>query len=493
MLFSTLTFFVFLPLAFVLYWFVFKKNLSIQNAFLLVASYVFYGWWSWQFIGLLVLSTVIDYSFGFLVASPNKKKARIFLWLSIINNLGILFLFKYFNFFSNEFKELMQCFGWNVNPLVLKWALPVGISFYTFHGMSYVFDIYRGLQKPVKSFVDYAVFVSFFPLLVAGPIERANHLLPQVQKQRLFSYRQALEGCRLILWGLFKKIIIADTLAPIVDGLFEHPEKESAYALFLGMIGFSIQIYGDFSGYSDMALGIAKLFGFELLSNFRVPYLSRNIAEFWRRWHISLSSWFRDYLYIPLGGSRNGKWMAVRNTMIIFLVSGFWHGASWNFLIWGGLHGLAFLPLLLLNRTKQLGNSVVAQYQSLPSLTELAQVFFTFLFITGTWVFFRITEFSKAILFFNHLFSNALHHPMQFLHRPTAKQVTDLSLLLIPLFLVLSLIGDWHLRHDERTLRVPANALVRHSLYFILFTVCLVKLIITAVLATPTNFIYFQF
>ncbi|MBU3677431.1 MAG: MBOAT family protein, partial [Chitinophagaceae bacterium] len=282
-------------------------------------------------------------------------------------------------------------------------------------------------------------------------------------------------------------------LAPIVDGLYQHPEKEGAYALILGMIGFSIQIYGDFSGYSDMALGIAKLFGFELLSNFRFPYLSRNVAEFWRRWHISLSSWFRDYVYIPLGGSRRGKWLAVRNTLIVFLVSGFWHGASWNFLIWGGLHGLAFLPLLLLNWSKQYGNSVVAQYRSLPSFTEVAQVGFTFLFITCTWVFFRVPEFSKAILFFKHLIYDAAFHPMQFLHRPTAKQVSDNSLLWIPLCMVLSILGDWYLRHNERELRVPQKNGVRYALYFLLFSVCLIKLIITAVLETPTNFIYFQF
>ena len=493
MLFSTLTFFVFLPITFLLYWFVFNKKLAWQNTFLLLASYVFYGWWSWKFMGLLFLSTLIDYSFGFWVASPNPKRARLFLFLSILNNLGILFLFKYYDFFALELKTAMLSIGWSVHPYLLKWALPIGISFYTFHGMSYVFDIYRGLQKPVKSLVDYAVFVSFFPLLVAGPIERASHLLPQVQRNRVFNYTQAVQGCRLILWGLFKKIIIADTLAPIVDALYQHPEQESAYTLILAMLGFSIQIYGDFSGYSDMALGTAKLFGFELLSNFRFPYLSRNVAEFWRRWHISLSSWFRDYVYIPLGGSKQGKWVAVRNTLIIFLLSGFWHGANWTFIVWGGLHAIAFMPLLLLNRNKQYSTDVVAQQQVFPSIKEFFQVLLTFVFVTCAWVFFRLPEIGQALGFFKHMFVNMVQHPTQFLHRPMAKQTHDDTLLWIPLMLLLSVMGDWYLRNNERVLKVPRVAWIRHALYFVLFTVCLIKLIVSAVMATPINFIYFQF
>ncbi|MBU3677197.1 MAG: MBOAT family protein, partial [Chitinophagaceae bacterium] len=301
MLFNSLEYFLFLPLVFVLYWFVFKQNRTIQNGLILIASYFFYGWWSWEFMLLLMLSTLLDYLYGFGVASPNRNKAKFFLWLSIINNLGILAVFKYYNFFAIQVKEGLALLGMQANPVLLDIALPVGISFYTFHGMSYVFDIYRNQQKAIKHFVDYAVFVSFFPLLVAGPIERAGHLLPQVQTNREFSYRQALDGCRLILWGLFKKVIVADTIAGYVNHIFIHYETSNAFTLLIGAIGFSFQIYGDFSGYSDIALGTAKLFGFELLSNFKFPYFSRNIAEFWRRWHISLSSWFRDYLYIPLG------------------------------------------------------------------------------------------------------------------------------------------------------------------------------------------------
>lgn len=258
-------------------------------------------------MGLLALSTLLDYAYGFWVASPSRKKAKLFLWLSILNNLGILGVFKYYNFFATQFKVGFEHLGLHTHPVLLNFALPIGISFYTFHGMSYVFDIYHGRQKPVTNFIDYAVFVSFFPLLVAGPIERANHLLPQVQKERRFSYSQAVDGCRLILWGMFKKVVIADSLAETVDAIFDNYQEQNGFTLINGAIAFSFQIYGDFSGYSDIALGTAKLFGFELLSNFKFPYFSRDIAEFWRRWHISLSSWFRDYLYIPLGGSRQGK------------------------------------------------------------------------------------------------------------------------------------------------------------------------------------------
>ncbi len=333
MLFNSLPFLIFLPIVFILYWFVFNKNLRIQNALLLVSSYFFYGWWSWKFLILLALSTLLDYSSGFGVASPNRKKSKLFLWLSLFCNLGILGIFKYYNFFAAEFQKSLDVIGFQIHPILIQVALPVGISFYTFHGISYVFDIYRGLRKPVTNFIDYAVFVCFFPLLVAGPIERANHLLPQVQSKRYFTYSQAVEGCRLILWGMFKKVVIADGLSEHVNIIFNNYQSYNAFSLILGAIGFSFQIYGDFSGYSDIALGTAKLFGFELLSNFKFPYFSRDIAEFWRRWHISLSSWFRDYLYIPLGGSLKGKIITVRNIFIIFLVSGLWHGASWNFVV----------------------------------------------------------------------------------------------------------------------------------------------------------------
>jgi len=424
-------------------------------------------------MGLLMLSTALDYAYGFWVASPNRKKAKLFLWLSIINNLGILAVFKYYNFFALQFQEGLELLGLHTNPVLLQVALPVGISFYTFHGMSYVFDIYRGQQKPVRNFVDYAVFVSFFPLLVAGPIERANHLLPQVQKTRTFNYQQALEGCRLILWGLFKKVVIADTLAVFVDQIYQGQAELSSITLLLGAIGFSFQIYGDFSGYSDIALGTAKLFGFELLSNFKFPYFSRDLAEFWRRWHISLSSWFRDYLYIPLGGSKNGKAKAIRNTFIIFLVSGFWHGASWNFIVWGLIHACGFLPLLLLNRNRKYTTDVVAQDRMLPTWKELFQLLGTFTFVTFAWIFFRAETLGEAVRYIQRL-----------LELNTHGGIKGASILLWGALLLLL---DWYLRHNERSLRVPAQRILRNGIYFVFALAVLLKL------GSHQSFIYFQF
>lgn len=425
-------------------------------------------------MGLLMLSTALDYAYGFWVASTDRKKAKLFLWLSIVNNLGILAVFKYYNFFALQFQEGLELLGLHTNPVLLQVALPIGISFYTFHGMSYVFDIYRGQQKPVRNFVDYAVFVSFFPLLVAGPIERANHLLPQVQKARIFRYQQALEGCRLILWGLFKKVVIADTLAGIVDQIYQNPGELNSITLILGAIGFSFQIYGDFSGYSDIALGTAKLFGFELLSNFKFPYFSRDLAEFWRRWHISLSSWFRDYLYIPLGGSKNGKAKAIRNTFIIFLVSGFWHGASWNFIVWGLIHACGFLPLLLLNKNRQHTTDVVAQDRILPTWKELFQLLSTFTFVTFAWIFFRAETLSGAALYLQTLCTKF----------NTTGGIQGTS---VVAWGALLLLLDWYLRHNERSLRVPAQRILRNGIYFVFALAVLLKL------GSQQSFIYFQF
>lgn len=426
-----------------------------------------------------MLSTGLDYAYGFCVASSNRKKAKLFLWLSIINNLGILCVFKYYNFFIAQIQYAFEFIGVTTNPVFLNLALPIGISFYTFHGMSYVFDIYRGIQRPVKSFVDYAVFVSFFPLLVAGPIERANHLLPQVQKSRSFNYAQAVDGCRLILWGMFKKVVIADYLANTVDDLFQNYHNYDGFALLVGAIAFSFQIYGDFSGYSDIALGCAKLFGFELLSNFKFPYFSRNVAEFWRRWHISLSSWFRDYLYIPLGGSKSGKFKAIRNTFIIFLVSGFWHGASWNFLTWGFIHACGFLPLLIFNRNRKYVTDVVAQYKNVPRLKELGQIILTFIFVTVAWIFFRAEDMSGAIGYINQICLSVYNDPSQFLKLPTGKSTL---IIILPLIL-----GDWYLRRNDRNLKVPYNRIIRFFIYIILSLSIFIRF------GTATKFIYFQF
>ncbi|MCU0432688.1 MAG: MBOAT family protein [Bacteroidia bacterium] len=478
MLFNSAEFLLFLPVVFVLYWFVFSQKLTWQNILILTASYFFYGWWSWKFMALLMLSTLVDYLYGFGVASENRKRAKLFLWLSIINNLGILFVFKYYNFFAVEFQQLCELFGWHVSPVLLEIGLPIGISFYTFHGMSYVFDIYRKLQQPVRNFVDYAVFVSFFPLLVAGPIERANHLLPQVQRKRTFNYAQAVEGCRLILWGMFKKVFIADNLAPIADQIFGQYSDLNAATLVLGALAFSFQIYGDFSGYSDIALGTAKLFGFELLSNFRFPYFSRDISEFWRRWHISLSSWFRDYLYIPLGGSRNGKLIALRNTLIIFLVSGFWHGASWNFIVWGALHALAFMPLLLLNRNRKYTTEIVAAQRTLPTGKEFVQMIATFCVVTFAWIYFRAPDLLAANSYISHILYGFLQNPLEL---PTFGRTAFI-------YIGILLVCDWWLRHDERKLRTPKRFA---PLIYIIMALIVIYNLFGA--DESSSFIYFEF
>ena len=485
MLFNSFEFLIFLPVVFCFYWFIFNKSLRSQNILLLVASYFFYGWWSYKFLGLLILSTVLDYCYGFWVASPNKKKAKIFLTLSIVNNLGILGVFKYYNFFISQFQKGLEGFGVYTHPFLLDVALPIGISFYTFHGMSYVFDIYREKQKPISNFTDYAVFVSFFPLLVAGPIERAHHLLPQVQRRRTFDYTQAVEGCRLILWGMFKKIVIADTLAISVDRIFEHYDSYNASELIMGAIAFSFQIYGDFSGYSDIALGTAKLFGFELLSNFRFPYFSRDISEFWRRWHISLSSWFKDYLYIPLGGSKNGVSTAVRNTFIIFLVSGFWHGASWNYLAWGFIHACGFLPLLLLKKNRVHVSDIVAHDRSLPTIKEAWQMLTTFIFVTIAWIFFRAHSLKTATMYIKQIISSSIHDSAQFLHIP---QTASIFIYIIPMIFL-----DWWFRRDSRKLRLLSSfRILRIAIYVVVSLLCIYKFNETRMDKTQT-FIYFQF
>lgn len=477
MLFNSLEFLIFLPTVFLLYWFLFNRSLPLQNLLVLVASYFFYGWWSWEFMGLLLLSTALDYAYAFGVALQSRRRARLFLWLSIINNLGILAIFKYYNFFAAEFGALLSNMGLEANPALLNVLLPVGISFYTFHGMSYVFDIYRGRLKPVTNFVDYAVFVSFFPLLVAGPIERATHLLPQIQLPRIFKRDQAVAGLRLILWGLFKKVVIADSLAPLVDSAFGDPGGHDTWSLLAGAVAFSIQIYGDFSGYSDIALGTARLFGFELLSNFRFPYFARDIAEFWRRWHISLSSWFRDYLYIPLGGSKSGKAKAVRNTFVIFLVSGLWHGANWTFIAWGFLHACAFLPLLLANRNRKHLNEVVAHGRKLPSTREWLQMIGTFAFVTLAWVFFRAESIGAAVGYLQSMLLNV-----------SIESRLD-NMWKIPVLSIILLVVDWYMRYDERNLKTPSHAGFRYVVYLVLGVTVIYHLLLEG----QSTFIYFQF
>ena len=405
MLFNSIEFLLFLPLVFVLYWFVFNKNLKHQNLLILVSSYVFYGWWDYRFLSLIVLSTIVDYVIGLNIFNQSSKKyQKILLWCSVLFNLGLLGFFKYYNFFIESWIDLFSSIGYDIKSVwTLNIILPVGISFYTFQTMSYTIDIYKKKLVPTKDFISFASFVSFFPQLVAGPIERATNLLPQILNIRVFKYEQGVQGLRLILWGLFKKVVIADSLAPIVNDIFENYQDFGGGTLWLGAIYFSFQIYCDFSGYSDIAIGTSKLFGFDLMTNFNFPYFSRNIGEFWRRWHISLSTWFRDYLYIPLGGSKGGKWKSLRNIFIIFLVSGYWHGANWTFIVWGLFHSILFIPSFIFNTNRKYTTSIIGENTILPTPKEFFQVGTTFLLVTIGWVFFRSSSLKDAIIYLNKM------------------------------------------------------------------------------------------
>lgn len=408
MLFNSVSFAIFLPVVFALYWFIAKRKLIFQNILLLIASYFFYACWDYRFLFLLIFSTALDYFSGLkMQGAENKNKKRFWFWLSIIINLSFLGVFKYYNFFAESFSEAISQIGLHANPWTLKVILPVGISFYTFHGLSYVIDIYNKKINAEKNFITYSVFVSFFPLLVAGPIERATHLLPQIRKDRIFDYTKAVDGLRQILWGLFKKVVIADQCARYANLIFDNANDYSGTTLVLGAVLFAFQIYGDFSGYSDIALGTARLFGFDLLRNFAFPYFSRDIAEFWRRWHISLSSWFRDYLYIPLGGSRGETWMRVRNTLIIFLVSGFWHGANWTFIVWGLLNAIYMMPLIIF-RSNRDNIEIVAKGKIVPTLKEARSMVSTFGLVVIAWIFFRAEDLSHAIRYIKDLFIGLL-------------------------------------------------------------------------------------
>lgn len=473
MLFNSWDFILFFVLVYFLYWSAFRNHLKVQNSLLLVAGYVFYSFWNWRFLALLIASTVIDYGFGKLIFKVEKRRRRLFLWISIANNLGILAFFKYYNFFAGSAVDFLSLFHLSVDPWLLNIVLPVGISFYTFHGMSYVLDIYYGRIEPAKDFTNYAVFVSFFPLLVAGPIERAARLLPQIEKKRTFSHQQSVEGLRLILWGYFLKVVIADSLAKCVNLIFGHYQRYNGTTLALGAVYFAIQIYGDFCGYTNIARGVAKLLGFELAANFKYPYFSRDIAEFWRRWHVSLSSWFRDYLYIPLGGSRVRLALAIRNLFIVFLVSGFWHGASWNFVVWGGIHALLFFPLVVLQRHRRYTADVVAAGAKLPGAWEVFQMTATFAVVCFAWIFFRSPSLSFAMDYIWRLGTNIVGVPAFTTYLPYA---------------ILPLLMDWQYRRGDQSVLFHKNRYLRWGLYFVLgFSVMLYSS------DGANSFIYFQF
>jgi alginate O-acetyltransferase complex protein AlgI len=484
MLFNSINFALFLPIVFLFYWFVTNKSLKTQNLLLLASSYFFYACWDWRFLFLLFFSTFLDYFTGLkMTEGRNKSVKRFWFWLSVAINLGFLGLFKYYDFFAKSFAEALAGLGLQTSPATLNIILPVGISFYTFHGLSYVIDIYNEKIKPEKNFVDYAVFVSFFPLLVAGPIERATHLLPQIKAKRTFDYSKAVDGLRQILWGLFKKIVIADSCAKFANEIFLHQTDYSGSTLVLGALFFTFQIYCDFSGYSDIALGTARLFGIDLLRNFAFPYFSRDIAEFWRRWHISLSTWFRDYLYIPLGGSKGGNWMRIRNTFIIFLVSGFWHGANWTFLIWGFLNALYIMPSILL-KTNRNNLDIVAQGRIFPSFRELFSMVLTFGLTVFAWIFFR---------------SESLHDALQYIGRITSESLfkvpyfsgigTSIPLLL---FLLFFLLIEWIGRESQFALQSVAQNWkkpIRWGFYAFL----VISIYYFSCIGSNQEFIYFQF
>jgi alginate O-acetyltransferase complex protein AlgI len=482
MLFNSIDFALFLPIIFGLYWFVFKQSLKLQNLLIVVASYVFYGWWDWRFLSLILFSTLVDYSVGVRLGKANKNLNRkILLWISIVVNLGFLGVFKYYNFFLDNFIEAFSLLGYEFKPYSLSIILPVGISFYTFQTMSYTIDVYRNKLEPTKDFIAFSAFVSFFPQLVAGPIERATNLLPQFYAKRAFDYAKAVDGMRQILWGLFKKVVIADNCAEFANEIFNNYNDHSGSTLLLGAFFFTFQIYGDFSGYSDIAIGTSRLFGFNLMQNFAFPYFSRDIAEFWRRWHISLSTWFRDYLYIPLGGSNGSKWMKVRNTFIIFIVSGFWHGANWTFIAWGALNAIYFLPLLLANKNRK-NLDVVAQEKLFPSLKNMLSILGTFLLTVFAWIFFRAESIHDAFDYIYRMLNNDL------LTIPKYKFLKDIAyiVLLILFFTIVEWYGRKNLYAIENIKSVSSN-LRRYGFYFLL------AILIFLFGGKTQEFIYFQF
>ena len=503
MLFNSIEFAIFLPIVFLLYWFAFdrfisksKWQLRLQNTFVVVASYVFYGWWDWRFLLLIAFTSFCSWGSGMLmqrVATQSvttstgggkdvdyqlvKKRQKWIAAANIILNLLILAVFKYYDFFVTEFAQLFHI---STEGLLLKVILPVGISFYTFQALSYSIDVYRGKIEPTKDIVAFFAFISFFPQLVAGPIERATNLLPQFLKKREFDYDTAVDGMRQILWGLFKKIVVADNCAVYVDQVFSTYTEQTGSTLLLAAIFFTFQIYGDFSGYSDIAIGTAKLFGIKLMRNFNVPYFSRDIAEFWRRWHISLTTWFRDYVYIPLGGSRVSKAKVVRNTFVIFLLSGFWHGANWTFIAWGAYHAILFLPLILTGKNRKYTNQV-AEGRILPTLKEAGQMLLTFFLAVIGWIIFRAESIGMAWEYFRGMMQfGTLRSSYRFFILPEMWP-TNLSI-------VIMLAVEWLQRKKEHGMELSNIK----SLTRFVIEILLIEFILFFMATMPSQFIYFQ-
>ena len=509
MLFNSFEFAIFLPIVFLLYWFVFdyaiskcKHQLLLQNLFIVVASYIFYGWWDWRFLILIAITTLLSFLSGIgIEKAPTQRGKKAVMIANVIVNLGILGVYKYYDFFAREFAEF---FGMEADFLLLHLILPVGISFYTFQALSYSIDVYRRQIAPTHDIVAFTAFLSFFPQLVAGPIERATNLLPQFQKKRSFDYATAVDGMRQILWGLFKKIVVADNCATYVDTVFADISGQSGSTLVLAAVLFTFQIYGDFSGYSDIAIGTAKLFGIKLMRNFHVPYFSRDIAEFWRRWHISLTTWFRDYVYIPLGGSRPDtsslspnslfassptaytKCIAVRNTFIIFLLSGFWHGANWTFVLWGAYHALLFVPLLLMNKNRRYRDMVATitlpdgtiKTKLLPSLKETGQMLLTFALAVLGWIIFRVQEVGDVWIYVTNITQSSLF-TMPMVIVGLKKTCLAIGILLVV---------EWFNRAKSHALDIATlHPILRYICYYALI------LIMLEYGANAQSFIYFQF
>ena len=508
MLFNSLEFALFLPIVFLIYWAIGyahindRLKLRLQNAFVVIASYVFYGWWDWRFLLLIAFTSFCSWGSGLLIGrgltQPSLKGRRLIspkFWMiaNIVLNLGILAIFKYYDFFVSEFGQL---FGISTESLLLRIILPVGISFYTFQALSYSIDVYRKKIEPTRDIVAFFAYVAFFPQLVAGPIERATNLLPQFQTNRKFSYDQATDGMRQILWGLFKKIVVADNCATYVDQVWATYDTQTGSTLLLAAILFTFQIYGDFSGYSDIAIGTAKLFGIKLMRNFNNPYFSRDIAEFWRRWHISLTTWFRDYVYIPLGGSRPEipahiqnpdrykKLLIIRNTFVIFLLSGFWHGANWTFIAWGAYHALLFLPLILLGKNRKYTNQV-AEGRLLPTWKECGQILFTFALVVIGWIIFRAETIGQAW--------DYIYGMMQFgTLRASYRFFLPNEYIVYPtnLYIIAMIVVEWFQRNKQHGLEVLNTS--KHKWLRVIFYYALVWMIIQNA-GTEQTFIYFQF
>ncbi len=480
MLFNSFEFLLFLPIVFILYWHVFRKR-KWQNLLIVIASYFFYGWWDWRFLFLIALTSLFSFGSGLLIEEykRNKHISRLISAFNIIVNLSILGVFKYYNFFVENLDALFGQLGYHLDWGTMHIILPVGISFYTFQALSYTIDVYRGQIKPTKDIIEFFAYISFFPQLVAGPIERATRLLPQFQKERSFSYPKAVDGMRQMLWGFLKKLVIADNCAMIVNHYWEQYNSLSGLSLFILGVLFTFQIYCDFSGYSDIAIGCARLFGIDLMRNFNFPYFSRSIPEFWRRWHISLTTWFRDYIYFPLGGSRCDKWKIIRNVYIVWGISGLWHGANWTFVCWGLFHAtlLAIYNIFGINTKYQ---HVAGYNKILPSLKEFMQISLTFFLAVIGWILFRSENITQSIDFLRCMVSNDFFNP----HQLFGMKCLGMCVILI--------LVEWLQRDKQHALQISGISLFKHkwvrwATYYILV------IIIKSYTGVNQTFIYFQF